>query len=43
VFIAAAAPAGVEVRRFRFAGSRGAVKWQSSQSALDLLRRLLRR
>jgi len=43
VFIAASAPAGVEVRRFRFAGSREAVKWQSSQSALDLLRRLLLR
>lgn len=43
VFIAAAAPAGVEVRRFRFSGSREAIKWQSSQAALDLLRRLLLR
>ena len=43
VFVAAAAPAGLEVRRFRFAGSREAVKWQSSQAALDLLRRLLQR
>ncbi|MEK7838602.1 MAG: nicotinamide-nucleotide amidohydrolase family protein, partial [candidate division NC10 bacterium] len=43
VFIAAAVPAGVEVRRFRFSGSREAIKWQSSQAALDLLRRLLLR
>ena len=45
VFVAAAAPgpAGprIEVRRFRFAGGREAVKWQSSQAALDLLRRAL--
>jgi nicotinamide-nucleotide amidase len=43
VFIAAAAPAGVEVKRFRFSGSREAIKWQASQAALDLLRRLLLR
>jgi nicotinamide-nucleotide amidase len=41
VFIAAAAPSGVEVRYFRFPGGRDAVKWRSSQSALDLLRRAL--
>jgi nicotinamide-nucleotide amidase len=45
VFIAAASPgpAGprIEVRRFRFAGGREAVKWQSSQAALDMLRRAL--
>lgn len=43
VFIAAAAPAGVEVRRFRFPGGRDAVKWQSAQAALDMLRRALLR
>lgn len=43
VFIAARAPAGGEVTRFRFSGSREAIKWQSSQAALDLLRRLLLR
>jgi nicotinamide-nucleotide amidase len=45
VFIAAAAPGGdgprIEVRRFRFPGGREAVKWQSSQAALDMLRRAL--
>ena len=45
VFIAAAAPGPggphIEVRRFRFAGGREAVKWQSSQAALDMLRRAL--
>jgi len=45
VFIAAAAPSPggprIEVRRFRFAGGREAVKWQSSQAALDMLRRAL--
>ena len=39
VFIAAAAPAGVDVRHFCFPGGRGAVKWRSAQSALDMLRR----
>jgi nicotinamide mononucleotide (NMN) deamidase PncC len=43
VFIAARAPAGGEVTRFRLSGSREAIKWQSSQAALDLLRRLLLR
>jgi nicotinamide-nucleotide amidase len=45
VFIAAAAPGPdgtrIAVRRFRFPGGREAVKWQSSQAALDLLRRAL--
>jgi nicotinamide-nucleotide amidase len=45
VFIAAAAPGPdgprITVRRFRFPGGREAVKWQSSQAALDLLRRAL--
>lgn len=41
VFIAVASPAGVEVRRFRFPGGRVAVKWQSAQAALDMLRRAL--
>jgi nicotinamide-nucleotide amidase len=45
VFIAAAAPGPdgprIVVRRFRFPGGREAVKWQSSQAALDLLRRAL--
>jgi nicotinamide-nucleotide amidase len=43
VFIAAATPAGVDVRHFRFAGDRDAVKWQSAQAALDMLRRALLR
>ncbi len=41
VFVAAASPAGLEVKRFRFSGGREAVKWQSSQAALDMLRRAL--
>ena len=45
VYIAAAVPGmdgpRIEVRRFRFPGGREAVKWQSSQAALDLLRRAL--
>jgi len=41
VFIAAAGPSGRDVRHFRFAGGRDAVKWQSAQSALDMLRRAL--
>jgi nicotinamide-nucleotide amidase len=39
VFVAAAGPSGVDVRHFRFPGGRDAVKWQSAQSALDMLRR----
>ena len=41
VFIAVASPGGVEVRRFLFPGGRVAVKWQSAQAALDMLRRAL--
>jgi len=45
VFIGAAAPGSggprITVRRYRFPGGREAVKWQSSQAALDLLRRAL--
>jgi len=45
VFIGAAAPGPegprITVRRYRFPGGREAVKWQSSQAALDLLRRAL--
>jgi len=41
VFVAVASPAGVEVRRFHFPGGRVAVKWQSAQAALDMLRRAL--
>ncbi|HEV8440965.1 MAG TPA: nicotinamide-nucleotide amidohydrolase family protein [Methylomirabilota bacterium] len=41
VFIAAAAPAGIDVRHFRFTGGRDSVKWQSAQCALDMLRRAL--
>jgi nicotinamide-nucleotide amidase len=41
VFIGVASPAGLEVRRFRFPGGRAAVKWQSAQAALDMLRRAL--
>jgi nicotinamide-nucleotide amidase len=39
VFIAAAWPSGLRVRHFRFAGGREAVKRQSAQAALDMLRR----
>lgn len=41
VFVALAFPGGTDVRRFRFAGGRESVKWQSAQMALDLLRRWL--
>jgi nicotinamide-nucleotide amidase len=41
VFIGLAAPGVLEARHFRFAGGRAAVKWQSSQMALDMLRRSL--
>jgi nicotinamide-nucleotide amidase len=43
VFIAAAAPSGTEIKRFRFSGGREVIKWQSAQAALDLLRRRLLR
>ena len=41
VYIGCATPAGVETRRCFFAGDRVAIKWQSSQAALDMLRRRL--
>jgi nicotinamide-nucleotide amidase len=41
VFIGLAAPGVLEARHFRFAGDRASVKWQSSQMALDMLRRSL--
>jgi nicotinamide-nucleotide amidase len=41
VYIGCATPAGVETRRCHFAGDRVAIKWQSSQTALDMLRRRL--
>jgi len=34
-------PGALEAVHFRFAGGRAAVKWQSSQVALDMLRRRL--
>jgi nicotinamide-nucleotide amidase len=41
VFIGIAVMGEVTSRRFRFAGDRAAVKWQSAQMALDMLRRRL--
>ena len=41
VFIGVAVPGEVASRRFRFEGDRASVKWQSSQMALDMLRRRL--
>jgi len=41
VFIGVAVAGAVEAQHFRFAGGRAAVKWQSSQVALDMLRRRL--
>ena len=42
VFIGVAVSDDVEARRFQFAGDRSSVKWQSTQMALDMLRRALR-
>jgi PncC family amidohydrolase len=42
VYVGAATPSGVEARHCRFGGDRVAIKWQSSQAALDMLRRQLR-
>lgn len=41
VFIGVAVPGEVASWRFRFEGDRASVKWQSSQMALDMLRRRL--
>ncbi len=44
VYIALATPEGATSQRYQFAGGRESIKWQSTQMALDLLRRhLLRR
>ncbi len=42
VFIGLAVGDSATSRRFRFGGNRASVKWQSSQMALDMLRRRLR-
>jgi nicotinamide-nucleotide amidase len=42
VFVGLAVNGDVAARRFYFAGDRAAVTWQSSQAALDILRRSLR-
>ena len=42
VFVGLAIRGETLARRFHFAGDRAAVKWQSTQAALDLLRRSLR-
>ena len=41
VFVAAVTPSGGQVRRFRFAGGRDAVRWHATHAALDTLRRAL--
>ncbi|HZF02978.1 MAG TPA: nicotinamide-nucleotide amidohydrolase family protein [Patescibacteria group bacterium] len=41
VFIGVAVAGEVTARHFRFSGDRAAVKWQSAQMALDMLRRRL--
>ena len=41
VFFGVAVSGNVTSRRFRFLGDRVAIKWQSAQTALDLLRRSL--
>ncbi|HEU5322993.1 MAG TPA: nicotinamide-nucleotide amidohydrolase family protein [Methylomirabilota bacterium] len=41
VFVGVAVGGEVASRRFRFGGDRAAVKWQSAQMALDMLRRRL--
>ncbi|HEY8021079.1 MAG TPA: competence/damage-inducible protein A [Thermoanaerobaculia bacterium] len=42
VHLAVAGPSGVSHRQVRFPGDRERVRWQSSQLALEMLRRLLR-
>ena len=41
VFIGVSVGGAVEAQRCRFLGDRRAVKWQSAETALDLLRRRL--
>jgi nicotinamide-nucleotide amidase len=43
VAVAVAVPDGEEIRTHRFLGDRGQIKFQTSQAALDLLRRCLER
>jgi nicotinamide-nucleotide amidase len=43
VFIGLAVAGEVTARRFQFSGDRSSVKWQSTQMALDMLRRRLQR
>jgi len=43
VFIGLAVTGEVTAQRFQFAGDRSSVKWQSTQMALDMLRRRLQR
>ena len=42
VFVGLLLEGEVTARRFQFSGNRAAVKWQSTQAALDMLRRSLR-
>jgi len=42
VYVGLAVKGDTLARRFSFAGDRAAVKWQSTQAALDMLRRSLR-
>jgi nicotinamide mononucleotide (NMN) deamidase PncC len=41
VFVGVSSPAGLAVRRYRFAGTRAVVRERSAQTALDLARRAL--
>jgi len=43
VFIGVGVAGDVEARRFQFSGDRSSIKWQSTQMALDMLRRKLQR
>jgi nicotinamide-nucleotide amidase len=43
VVIAVAFPEGAHARTFRFFGGRAQIKFQASQAALDMVRRLLER
>ena len=43
VYVALAGPQGTEVQENRYWGEREVVRWQATQTALDLVRRALRR
>jgi nicotinamide-nucleotide amidase len=43
VYIALASPQGTEVRANHYFGEREVVRWQATQTALDLVRRALQR